>query len=437
MRFVRSCRALARPSRSRFAARRFCPAGRSRHGGSRQGDAGRRRGDGGEGTAGPGQGARSARQFFAGLYIYGNPESKLYDVNKATPLLLDAAERGYVPAMLPHRRRLCRGQGRAEERVRSLQVGGDRRALERTRSAAIADRAAGARAEARRDREGQGAQPWPTPSRRNDRAAGGAARGAACRQQCRARANRSTRSRRRAAACASAVDGLSRRRSRRRRGGVPRAGRRATPTPRPGWARCCSTADATAKACATSSMPPTPARAKARIGWRWSTPKVSPARRATTVAPSSCSRRPPRPATRAPRSISASSICAARACRADLMQARAWLEKAAAGGDPQALYALGRAMSESSGRPCADPVRAADLYRRAAEKGHALAGLRYGLALSEGIGIKRDRRRRAALADAGAGERRARSRAGDGRHGGAHARLARQGGQREDRAVGA
>ena len=41
-------------------------------------------------------------------------------------------------------------------------------------------------------------------------------------------------------------------------------------------------------------------------------------------------------------------------------------------------------------RPSADPLRAADLYRRAAEKGHALAGLRYGLALSEGNGIKRD-----------------------------------------------
>ena len=35
-------------------------------------------------------------EFFAGLYIYGNPESKLYDPNKATPLLLDAAERAGV-----------------------------------------------------------------------------------------------------------------------------------------------------------------------------------------------------------------------------------------------------------------------------------------------------------------------------------------------------
>jgi TPR repeat protein len=75
---------------------------------------------------------------------------------------------------------------------------------------------------------------------------------------------------------------------------------------------------------------------------------------------------------------------------ADLIQARAWLEKAAASGDPQALYALGRTMSETMGQATADPVRAADLYRRAAEKGHVLAALRYGLALSEGTGIKRD-----------------------------------------------
>ncbi|MGZ5904296.1 MAG: tetratricopeptide repeat protein [Reyranella sp.] len=75
---------------------------------------------------------------------------------------------------------------------------------------------------------------------------------------------------------------------------------------------------------------------------------------------------------------------------ADLIQARAWLEKAAVSGDPQALYTLGRALSESAGQAVADPVRAADLYRRAAEKGNALAGLRYGLALSEGNGVKRD-----------------------------------------------
>jgi len=74
----------------------------------------------------------------------------------------------------------------------------------------------------------------------------------------------------------------------------------------------------------------------------------------------------------------------------DLVQARAWLEKAAAGSDAQALYALGRALSDSSGQAIADPVRAADLFRRAAEKGHVLAGLRYGLALSEGNGVKRD-----------------------------------------------
>jgi len=50
-------------------------------------------------------------EFLAGLYIYGNPESKLYDVNKATPLLLDAAERGYVPAMLPIAGAYAEGKG--------------------------------------------------------------------------------------------------------------------------------------------------------------------------------------------------------------------------------------------------------------------------------------------------------------------------------------
>lgn len=40
-------------------------------------------------------------QFFLGLYVYGNPDSKLFDMDKAAPLLLDAAERGYLPAMVP------------------------------------------------------------------------------------------------------------------------------------------------------------------------------------------------------------------------------------------------------------------------------------------------------------------------------------------------
>ncbi len=74
----------------------------------------------------------------------------------------------------------------------------------------------------------------------------------------------------------------------------------------------------------------------------------------------------------------------------DLVQARAWLEKAAANGDAQALYALGRAMDERFGPAPVDLTRAADLYRQAAEKGHPLAALRLGLALSEGAGIKRD-----------------------------------------------
>src|SRR6185503_17628512 len=74
----------------------------------------------------------------------------------------------------------------------------------------------------------------------------------------------------------------------------------------------------------------------------------------------------------------------------DLVKARGWLEKAAAQNDPYALYALGRAMEESGGTALADPVRAADLYKRAAQQGHTLAALRYGLALVEGNGVRKD-----------------------------------------------
>lgn len=74
----------------------------------------------------------------------------------------------------------------------------------------------------------------------------------------------------------------------------------------------------------------------------------------------------------------------------DLVRARAWLEKAAASNDPYALYALGRAMEESNGAALADPVRAADLYKRAALQGHTFAALRYGLALAEGNGVRKD-----------------------------------------------
>lgn len=74
----------------------------------------------------------------------------------------------------------------------------------------------------------------------------------------------------------------------------------------------------------------------------------------------------------------------------DLIQARAWLEQAAMDGDVYATYALGRAMSESAPPVSADSTRAADLFRRAAEKGHMRAALRYGLALAEGSGVKQD-----------------------------------------------
>lgn len=74
----------------------------------------------------------------------------------------------------------------------------------------------------------------------------------------------------------------------------------------------------------------------------------------------------------------------------DLVRARAWLEKAAAQEDPYALYALGRALDDTAGQAIADPVRSADLYRRAAQLGHPIAALRYGLALNDGVGVRKN-----------------------------------------------
>lgn len=50
-------------------------------------------------------------QFLLGFYVYGNPESKLFDLNKGAPLLLDAAERGYTPAMIPLAGAYAEGKG--------------------------------------------------------------------------------------------------------------------------------------------------------------------------------------------------------------------------------------------------------------------------------------------------------------------------------------
>jgi len=50
-------------------------------------------------------------QFLLGFYVYGNPDSKLFDLNKGAPLLLDAAERGYTPAMIPLAGAYAEGKG--------------------------------------------------------------------------------------------------------------------------------------------------------------------------------------------------------------------------------------------------------------------------------------------------------------------------------------
>lgn len=56
-------------------------------------------------------------QFLLGLYVYGNPDSKMFDLNKAAPLLLDAAERGYVPAMIPLAGAYAEGKGMPKSMV--------------------------------------------------------------------------------------------------------------------------------------------------------------------------------------------------------------------------------------------------------------------------------------------------------------------------------
>lgn len=50
-------------------------------------------------------------QFLLGFYVYGNPESKFFDLNKGAPLLLDAAERGYTPAIIPLAGAYAEGKG--------------------------------------------------------------------------------------------------------------------------------------------------------------------------------------------------------------------------------------------------------------------------------------------------------------------------------------
>ena len=56
--------------------------------------------------------ARDPRaEFLMGLYVYGSADSKLLDLSKAAPLLLDAAERGYTPAMIPLADIYAQGKG--------------------------------------------------------------------------------------------------------------------------------------------------------------------------------------------------------------------------------------------------------------------------------------------------------------------------------------
>lgn len=64
-------------------------------------------------------------------------------------------------------------------------------------------------------------------------------------------------------------------------------------------------------------------------------------------------------------------------------------EAGAAKGDPQALYNLGVAYAEGRAIP-ADPARAIDYYRRAAEGGSVLAAFNLGQAYRKGQGVAAD-----------------------------------------------
>ena len=54
-------------------------------------------------------------QFLLGFYVYGNPDSKLFDMDKGVPLLLDAAERWHPARHRASPRRAPRSRLRSIE----------------------------------------------------------------------------------------------------------------------------------------------------------------------------------------------------------------------------------------------------------------------------------------------------------------------------------
>ena len=75
--------------------------------------------------------------------------------------------------------------------------------------------------------------------------------------------------------------------------------------------------------------------------------------------------------------------------RGDYPAAMRAFEAGAAKGDPQALYNLGVAYAEGRAVP-ADPARALDYYRQAAEGGSVLAAFNLGQAYRKGQGVAAD-----------------------------------------------
>ncbi len=325
-------------------------------------------------------------QFLLGLYVYGNPDSKMFDLNKAAPLLLDASERGYIPAMIPLAGAYAEGKGSAQELLRILQVAGRRRALEFAELRRTA-RAGRSRAHAGGTREGQGRshglhfQDQMTSARVALLAALLVAAATV-----RAQPNDASDV---APALRAAVVAY-------------RAGDFATAESRL-RALAATNADAEAWLGAVLLDRGRTAEALQFLQRAANAGSAEGAHRLALVFAEGIGGTPRDDAKALALFEKAAAAGHHRAqinvgtlyfrgqgTPRDLVRARAWLEKAAAQEDPYALYALGRAMDESEGQAMADPVRAADLYRRAAQLGHPIAALRYGLALSEGLGVRKN-----------------------------------------------
>ena len=364
-------------------------------------------------------------QFLLGLYVYGNPDSKMFDLNKAAPLLLDASERGYMPAMIPLAGAYAEGKGVPKSLTDSYKWLAIAERWNAPNAAPLLEQV-GARAEARRDREGQGRR---RGLHLQDQMISARAAllmallvAAAPAQAQPADASDV------AAPCAPASSPIAPAISPRRRRRCVRSPR-AMPMPRPGSARCWSIAGARARPCRCCSTRPNAGSAEGahRLALVYAQGADGMPRDEARALAAVREGRRGRPSC-APRSMPACSISAARACRATSSRRAPGSRRRRRRTIPMRSMRWAARWTRATGRRwpirCAPPIS----IERAAQQGHTFAALRYGLALAEGNGVRKDLVAAQPWLMLRATRRRARGGAGDGRHRGAHARPARQGG---------